>query len=516
MIKLFLILLLALLLRLPNLNQSLWLDEAIQALAVSQNSLKDLFVNYFPNDFNPPLSYLVTSIAVKIFGLSEIALRLPSVIFGVLNVWLIYHFSRRLLLSITKNSSLSSQFSVLSSSLLATAPLHIYYSQEARPYILACLLATWSMYEFLTPGVDKTPRGVNLNWRYILSTTLMLYSHYMTWLLIPTQLLIFCLVRVRLLRLRSDPFKYFPTSWLAIFLLLTPWLPTFLKQLWNGRGVTQALPIWSSLGTFSFKNLSLIPAKFLIGRISIENNIIYGLILLPILLLVAYLLIKTIKQATSKKLLITYYLLLITFLWLFLPITLAIFLSLKLPILQYFRFLFVLPAFYMLLAYGISTGSFLCAPDDSSGCRSRRQAKVRPYSRQGSDPIKKGLIIFFLTLNLISSATYLLNPKFHHENWKGTVNFISQKNLNIPVVILEPISAPFKFYTSEVELIDYQEVEKVKYLPQIWLIKYSQPIFDPQNLTEKKLKNFGFEEISEHHFRGIIVKYLVNPSGLKA
>jgi len=522
--KLFLILTLALILRLINLNQSLWLDEAIQVMAVYENSLKDLFLNYFPGDFNPPLSYLISWVAVRIFGLSEISLRFPSVIFGVLNVWLVYLFANKTLRCSLKStpgvdfSRYLRYFPEFAALLLAISPLHIYYSQESRPYILACLLTTWSMYEFWrslipgvdpakkTPGVDKETPGVNLNWRYILSTTLMLYSHYMAWLLIPTQLLIFLIknkseIRISkfetIFKFEFSKFKNLLTSWFFIGLLLIPWLPTFLKQLEASRGVARALPLWRNLGIFSFKNLSLIPVKFLIGRISIDNNLIYALVMLPTILLVGWLLVRVLKEVFSPQSPVPSPQLAISYLslWFFFPLALGIILSFRLPILQYFRFFFVLPAFYMLLVYGI--------------------LRIRPF---------KILILFFLIFNLTCSSIYLFNPKFHREDWEGTVNFISKKNLNAPIVILKPASAPFHYYAGLAcksdqawpALVDYQETEKVRYLPKIWLIKYGQPIFDPENKTEKKLKDFGFEEVSEHYFRGIIVKYLVNPSGLKA
>src|SRR3990167_6457501 len=91
----FWILLLALVLRLINLNQSLWLDEAFQFKSTYFFSLKDLLTVYLPGDFNPPLSYLINFGVGKVFGYSEIALRLPSVIFGVITVWLVYKLANK-------------------------------------------------------------------------------------------------------------------------------------------------------------------------------------------------------------------------------------------------------------------------------------------------------------------------------------------------------------------------------------------------------------------------------------
>ena len=66
--KLLLILLLALILRLISLNQSLWLDEGIQWWAVTTFPLKHLITEYIRGDFNPPLFHTILYFWVKLFG----------------------------------------------------------------------------------------------------------------------------------------------------------------------------------------------------------------------------------------------------------------------------------------------------------------------------------------------------------------------------------------------------------------------------------------------------------------
>jgi len=62
----------------------------------------------------------------------------------------------------------------------------------------------------------------------------------------------------------------------------------------------------------------------------------------------------------------------------------------------------------------------------------------------------------------------------------------------------------------------YGEIERIRFEKRIWLVKYAQPIFEQDNQTEEKLKGYGFIEASENHFRGVTIKYLVNPSGRTA
>ena len=93
---LILTLLLALGLRLVALNQSLWLDEAIEWWAVRSFGLRELLTGYMVGDFNPPGHHVLMWFWVRMFGESEIALRLPSVVFGVGIVWWVYKIGNTL------------------------------------------------------------------------------------------------------------------------------------------------------------------------------------------------------------------------------------------------------------------------------------------------------------------------------------------------------------------------------------------------------------------------------------
>jgi uncharacterized membrane protein len=73
----FLILLVALVLRLINLNQPLWLDEAVQAVT-AQKSLFYIFEE-IKGDFHPPLYHALMHFWARVFGTSEVSLILPSV-----------------------------------------------------------------------------------------------------------------------------------------------------------------------------------------------------------------------------------------------------------------------------------------------------------------------------------------------------------------------------------------------------------------------------------------------------
>jgi len=476
-VRLAFILLFAFGLRLISLNQSLWFDEAIQITAVSGHSLKNLLFQYFQNEFHPPLSYLVSWAWIRILGDSEVISRLPSVIFGTANVWLVYLLANKMLPKV-KIGLVKIKFSLaeIAALLLATAPLHIYYSQEVRPYALACFLGTWSIYEFL-----RIINGERRIGRYVLASSLLLYSHYLVWFLLPIQAVFLYIWKKKLIRLR------FIKAWGLSLLLLVPWLPILLRQLETGRGVTQALPAWTQLGALSFKNAALIPIKFLIGRISIENNLIYALAIVPFFLFIAWVISKAVViKSRSQRRQVTDLL----WLWLILPIGLGMIISLQIPVLQYFRFLFVLPALYLLLTRGLSR------------VNRRWQAKV---------------LLVLLIINLTSSGIYLFNQNFHREDWRSAVKFVQARDANPAVVMIKAVQAPYNYYDQrQSRIVGYGEIARIRFEKRIWLVKYAQPIFEPNNQTEEKLKGYGFIEASENHFRGVTIKYLVNPSGLTA
>ena len=71
----------------------------------------------------PPLYFWSAMASVGIFGINEFALRLPSVLFGLLSLWLIWH--------ITKNLTNSKVATIAFLVLLFSAPFY-YFSREVR------------------------------------------------------------------------------------------------------------------------------------------------------------------------------------------------------------------------------------------------------------------------------------------------------------------------------------------------------------------------------------------------
>lgn len=124
------LLLVALLLRLPKLAGVMWYDETFSA-AIARVSLENLPVAIM-GDVHPPLNYAIQWLTVRVLGLNEITLRLPALICGLWLIVLMYQFARAL--------GLSRAVGRTAALLVALLPAAIHYSNEARQYsLLACL-----------------------------------------------------------------------------------------------------------------------------------------------------------------------------------------------------------------------------------------------------------------------------------------------------------------------------------------------------------------------------------------
>jgi len=100
----------------------------------------DTFVAY--GDYKPPLAIYATVPFVAIFGLNELAVRLPSALFGTFTVLLSYFLVQELF----KKSTNRVQLSMISVLLLAISPWHINLSRggfEANIALFFAVLGIW-------------------------------------------------------------------------------------------------------------------------------------------------------------------------------------------------------------------------------------------------------------------------------------------------------------------------------------------------------------------------------------
>ncbi len=468
----WIILAIGFLLRLISLNQSLWLDEAINVLASKNYSLIDLITQYARADFHPPGYFLLSWFWTKLFGYSEIAIRIPSVIFGVLTIWVTYLIGKKLV---------SKKLGIIAALLLCFNPLHISYSQEARMYSLAALAVSINILLLI-----KLAKGEKLKLIFLIASNLLvLGSDYVAYFIFPAQIIILFLFKKKQDVNFTNVIKKWFAALLTALILGVWWLPIFFKQLNVGSVASAKLPTWKFVvGAFDFKTLPLTFVKFIIGRISLTNKLMYAAILLPVSALFVYLIGKGVKSLNvfSKKILIT---------WIAIPPLIATLISFVVPVYSYFRVLFVLPGFILLVSAGILSFKF----------------KFR---------------YLFLTsvvfIEMFCSLVYLLNPVYQREDWKGLVTFLKVEAPNSTILFESSGTLPpFDYYAvnglkAKGALRDFpaknkNDVADLQTLladsKDLYLIDYLVDISDPNRLVAKELDNLEYKKQDIKNFNGV-------------
>lgn len=150
-------------------GQSLWGDEAISVFRAA-SSLAEITAEAPREGTLPPLYYYVLHFWMPLAGRSEVAVRFPSLLFGVLTVPLVYVLARR---------TLGTGTAVLAAGAAAVSPFWIYYSQETRTYAQVTALAVLALYLLARAGTDRPWAGSRWPWvAYSLVAALALSSYY--------------------------------------------------------------------------------------------------------------------------------------------------------------------------------------------------------------------------------------------------------------------------------------------------------------------------------------------------
>jgi len=206
--------------------QSLWYDEAVSA-QVAAKGLAEL-TRWTADDIQPPLYYILLAGWTRIAGHGEWALRFPSVFFGAATVALLWSLARRLY----GRDPRGSLAAVLAAGMAATAPLYVYYAQEARMYTQLTFFGALAGYASLrAAAAPDGHRGVRWWGVAAVASLAALYTHYFALFLLATFALC-ALVALALARGRVPTWQV--RSAVATVVLVglgyLPWLPSMLNR----------------------------------------------------------------------------------------------------------------------------------------------------------------------------------------------------------------------------------------------------------------------------------------------
>jgi len=467
----YIVLILAFVLRHILANQSFWLDEGA-TLVISNRPFMDIF-GYLATDFHPPLYYLITNLLLKLGLTSEVTLRLPNIAFGVLTIYFLYRLLELLNGKINfKIFSHKVPFPIIGALLLTLNPLHIYYSQELRMYSLSAMLATLTWLLLIKWNMTKSNKHLVL---FTIFTTTNLFTFYGAVFNLGAQLIYVIIYHRKML-------NRFLLSTLVVSVCFVPWIPTLQAQ-FAGSAFLKSLPGWTTIsGELSLKSLFLIPAKFSFGRINFSTS--KSLLLVGGVTTFYYLslMLLSLRQKVSRLFII----------WLSVPIVLAAIFSLSSPMLGYWRYIYLIPAFTALMALGIS----------------QLPPKLANLNL---------MIIIFTAL--FANYVFWTTPAFHREDWRSATRFVMEQQQDqnaqsifafadafAPVLWYQPelrYIAPLKDLNEDPSLLDLRLSQGTNGKSDVYYFHYLSELTDPSHNISTWLNNAGYTLTSTQDFNGV-------------
>jgi MYXO-CTERM domain-containing protein len=128
-------------------GESFWFDEILQ-IRITRQPFGEIHALVHGNW--PPLGYWIQHFALLIGGENETWARVPETLWGSLTPLVVFLWMR---------SVFGPTAALAACALAVVSPLHIYYSQEARPYALFILLTTLSHWSLCELTMRPAARG---------------------------------------------------------------------------------------------------------------------------------------------------------------------------------------------------------------------------------------------------------------------------------------------------------------------------------------------------------------------
>lgn len=189
-----------------------WFDEAF-TYHLARLPLPGL-LSAVLTDSNPPLYYLIIHFILKISN-SEIAIRLPSTIFSLITLVLVYA---------TFKNNINSKVALIAASLFSVSPLALYMAGEARLHSLAMLIVVLLVMVFFS--LKNKPTFTTLLVFIAVSIAGLYTQYYISLLFLPFTWIV---VRYKILTIK----KWFFVL-VAIALPFLPWLVASAMTTHNG------------------------------------------------------------------------------------------------------------------------------------------------------------------------------------------------------------------------------------------------------------------------------------------
>ncbi len=491
-------------LRLHRLGaQSLWYDEGVTA-TLAQRTLADL-TQWTARDIQPPLYYYVVWGWGRLAGWSEWNLRFPSAFWALLAVPLLALLAQRL--------TGRRWVGLMAALLVATHPLLVYYSQEARMYTMLVTLTLLAGYLLLR--LCDTPSPAWHNWLgYGLIATLALYTHYFAffWLIaLGVAFWVEHFARQQFAVAIRDPRLFgFGVTHLLVALGYLVWLAPLFQQFtrdasyWQGR-----LKLWEALRGIAF--------RFSRGETVLEATgkpllLAYGFMTLFLLSVLLW------QARTDRRLGRT---LLYALCWLIIPLVGVLGLAAFVPKFNARYVLIALPGLLLLWSSGV--GLLIADGFPAAGV-------ATPVGLLRS---AMGLLCALLLLNgfRMANQNWFADPAFTKAQWREVATYVrTHRQPDEAIVLVSGHAWPIWHYYApdlpairlpDLEILDVNAVldfantgdvlrTTLEDKKGVWLINWQADVVDPNGVVTRQLLRAATEAPINAEFWQVHLRHFVD------
>lgn len=397
--------------------RSLWEDEGWTML-LSQGPGLDDVAQTMAADQHPPLFFMLFRLWRDVTGDSEFAARYFSILISVIGVAAIFQLGR---------DFFNPAVGVLAALWLALADNHIDLAQEVRHYSqLATLVIVSSL--FYARWWHRPTRSNRIG--YVLSSILLLYTHYLGGFILLAQL-------IHMLLLARPRHRLFEALFLfgAICLGFLPWLPVVIDQnrvrwdnpLYYQNSVPNSLETYRAVRMALFGNM-------------------YGLMIGLALLGLVYITYRRTVKIRLRPIAPTLYLAI----WIALMVGLTVYINERRQFLTERNFILITPALAILIAHGL--------------------ANLERFAR-----------LFLVGVILVVGLT-TVDSRRHYPDWRAVAHNVTDYHLDAEPVLMDVWVGdfPLRYYIERqsnapyVSLREWRDQYKAQFLPT--LLGYLQEI----------------------------------------
>jgi hypothetical protein len=289
-----------------------------------------------------------------------------------------------------------------------------------------------------------------------------------------------------LYKMKKDWWIKYAKTFVTPFVFGLLWLPTLLVQLDAGRSLMNSLPAWRNIiGGSNVKQLVLVWNKFVFGRISLLNKTLYYLLVVLASIPSAGAILISFRNRNKKIDLIG--------LWLIIPLGLGFITSFLFPAFNYFRYVYVLPAFFLMVAWGAVS---------IKGVR-----------------IRNTIIGLLIAFNMLSIGIYAYDSNQHRETWRQATEFIEEnsKELDVSVFAYPRPFTPFRWYSSgktqaygvtdavasDEKLTKQKTIKAIRGKDGVYYFEYLSDLSDPGGVIRSTLEHEGYMVSEVFNFHGV-------------